>query len=130
MLDQFIGSIKNYFYTRNNVPIYDEEIPDTIQVPSMYFPQPNILPLPFTKGSYQNNYIMNIQVFEEDTPKAMSKAESIAQTIRSNKNQIPLLNADGTATEKLITFSSVACERMESGIVQVRLEWENEFNYN
>lgn len=130
MLQQFIGSIKKYFYDRNKVSIYDKELPESIQVPSMYFPQPNILPLPHTKGSYQNSYTMNIHLFEKDSPTAMSKAERITQEIKSNKYQIPLVNEDGTASGKYITFSMLACERLEEGIVQVRLEWEKEFNYN
>lgn len=130
MLQQFVGSIKKYFYDRNQVSIYDKELPETINIPSMYFPQPNVLPLPYTKGSYQNTYTMNVQIIEKDTPTAMTVAEEIAQTIRENKYQIPLVNEDGTASGKYITFSTVACERMEEGIVQVRLEWEKEFNYN
>lgn len=130
MLQQFVGSIKKYFYDRNQVSIYDKELPETINIPSMYFPQPNVLPLPYTKGSYQNTYTMNVQIIEKDTPTAMTVAEEIAQTIRENKYQIPLVNEDGTASGKYITFSTVACERMEEGIVQVRLEWEEEFNYN
>lgn len=130
MLQQFVGSIKKYFYDRNQVSIYDKELPETINIPSMYFPQPNVLPLPYTKGSYQNTYTMNVQIIEKDTPTAMTIAEEIAQTIRENKYQIPLVDEDGTASEKYITFSMVACERMEEGIVQVRLEWEKEFNYN
>ena len=130
MLQQFVGSIKKYFYDRNQVSIYDKELPETINIPSMYFPQPNVLPLPYTKGSYQNTYTMNVQIIEKDTPTAMAIAEEIAQTIRENKYQIPLVNEDGTASGKYITFSTVACERMEEGIVQVRLEWEKEFNYN
>lgn len=130
MLQQFVGSIKKYFYDRNQVSIYDKELPETINIPSMYFPQPNILPLPYTKGSYQNTYTMNVQIIEKDTPTAMTVAEEIAQTIKENKYQIPLVNEDGTASGKYITFSMVACERMEEGIVQVRLEWEEEFNYN
>lgn len=130
MLQQFVGSIKKYFYDRNQVSIYDKELPETINIPSMYFPQPNVLPLPYTKGSYQNTYTMNVQIIEKDTPTAMTIAEEIAQTIRENKYQIPLVNEDGTASGKYITFSTVACERMEEGIVQVRLEWEKEFNYN
>lgn len=130
MLQQFVGSIKKYFYDRNQVSVYDKELPETINIPSMYFPQPNVLPLPYTKGSYQNTYTMNVQIIEKDTPTAMTVAEEIAQTIRENKYQIPLVNEDGTASGKYITFSTVACERMEEGIVQVRLEWEKEFNYN
>lgn len=130
MIQQFIGSIKKYFYDMNKVSIYDKELPETIQIPSMYFPQPNILPLPHTKATYQNNYTMNIHIFEADTPTAMTIAEEIAQTIRENKYQIPLVNEDGTASGRHITFSMVACERLESGIVQVRLEWEKAFNYN
>lgn len=130
MLQQFVGSIKKYFYDRNQVSIYDKELPETINIPSMYFPQPNVLPLPYTKGSYQNTYTMNVQIIEKDTPTAMTVAEEIAQTIRENKYQIPLVNEDGTESGKYITFSTVACERMEEGIVQVRLEWEKEFNYN
>jgi len=129
MLDKFVGSIKGYFYQEFPIDIYIKELPETIKVPSMFFPQPNILHLPFSKQSYQVNYTMNVQLFEKDTPTAMQKAESIAHSIRKNKSSIPLLNNDGTRDERNIVFSTVSCESVEEGIVQIRLEWEWEFNY-
>lgn len=130
MLDIFIGSIKGYFYSHFPVQIYDRQLPETIKVPSMYFPQPNILHLAQTKDRYKTVYTVNAQLIEVDTPTAMKKAEEIAQSIRKNWSSIPILNEDGSNTEDVLVFDSVSSERMEDGIVEIRLEWEYEFTYN
>lgn len=130
MLEQLIGSIKGYFYKKNPVTIFEKELPETIVIPSMYFPPPNILPLPHTKQGYQNNYTMNVQIFEADAQEGLKKAEEIAQSIKKNKYTIPLLNEDGSETDGSIVFNTVECQMIEFGIVQIKLEWDYIFEYD
>lgn len=129
MLDQMLGSIKAYFYKLWNVGVYDKELPEEVKVPSMYFPQPNILPTPHTKESYRNNYTMNVQMLAQDSKEAVEKAEMIAQSIRQNNFKIPILNEDGSETGGHLIFESVEVMKMEEMIAQVMLEWYYDFPY-
>lgn len=129
MLEHFIGSIKAYFYGRFPVSVYEKSLPESIKVPSMYIPQPNILHLPHTKEGYQINYTLNIQILERDTPTAIKVAEDIAHSIRQNKNIIPLIDENGNSLGEII-FNLIESERIEDGIAQVRLDWDYSYKFN
>jgi hypothetical protein len=40
MMEQMLGSIRGYFYSKWNVKVYSKTIPSNIETPSMYFPPP------------------------------------------------------------------------------------------
>lgn len=131
MLDVYIGTIKNYFYNMFQVPVFEKELPESLTVPSMYIPTPETLQLPYSKEKYQVNYTLDIQMFHKSTRQAMKKAEQIAQSIRANKSEMHLINADGSQLDDKIVFESInVIEMGAEGIVQLRLIWNYEYEYN
>lgn len=130
MLEQFIGTIKNYFYTRFPVPVFDKELPENLIVPSLYFPQPEIMDGYYSKNKYQVNYTLDVQIFHKSTAEALQVAESITQEIRRNKSVMHLIHADGTVSDESIFFDTITSMEMGTeGIVQVRLMWSYEYDY-
>lgn len=129
LLDNFIGSLKNKFYSLNAVTVYHEKLPKELTIPSMYFPAPITTPISHSKDEYRVNYTINVQIFESNTLKAVKKAEQVATKIRKAKGIVNFVDKEGNVTEDYFIVDSISTQEMAYGIAQVTIDWHYDFNY-
>lgn len=137
MMEQELGSIMSHVY--RNFPackkVYQIDTPAGFLVPSLYFPPPIIGSERFTSHSYQKNYQWFVKLFHEDQNKAFQAAESVADSIRRNRNCVPLLNTDGTETGRLKFISGVDVRLVSKAddltqTAQITVQWSSRYNFD
>jgi len=136
-MEQELGSIMSHIY--RNFPgceqVYQIDIPAGFQVPSLYFPPPIITSQRFTSHSYQKGFQWFVKLFHKDQEQAFQAAEAVADSIRRNRNCIPLLNADGSATGRLkfieaVNVRLIARADDHTHTAQITIEWSSRYNFD
>lgn len=125
-----VGSIMKYFYDLFPVKIYKKEVPEEFAVPSLYFPTPTTFDESDSNMTFAKVYSLSVKLFHEDSIKANDRAEHIADTIRSNKNVIPILNSDGEKTGQFLRLSRIETRIGDSGVAMIIMGWESNYYYN
>lgn len=92
------GSIMAFLYSRWSVPIYERELPDHFQVPSLYVPPPSVFEETDTVSTFKKTYSLNVKLFHLDSVQALDEADRLADAIREARNMIPLLSESGEKT--------------------------------
>lgn len=103
-MNQEVGSIMGYLYKLYPVQVYEEEIPQDFAVPSLYFPPASTVDGVDTVSTFQKFYVLNVKLFHENAQKAHNEAERIADTLRSNRGIIPLMQESGEDTGILFGY--------------------------
>ncbi|WP_368653764.1 DUF6838 family protein [Ornithinibacillus sp. 4-3] len=129
-MNQEIGSIMAYMYSLFPVQIYDKELPQEFEVPSMYFPLPTSFGSNDTNQTYLKSYTLNIKVFHDDTNQAYYQAEKLADTIASNREVIPMVDVDGAETGDFIRFNRIETRDGSNGAAMLILNWDSRYYYH
>jgi hypothetical protein len=124
MLEQYLASIKNYFYKKNRVQMFSDKVPSRIVRPSMYFSLPDVSDALFSKQSFEQTLIIRVKLFEDTSEQALFKAEEIAQSIRVNRFSIPVINEDGSESAERLTFERIDTSLVDDEVSQVTLTFE------
>lgn len=130
-ISQVIGSIYNFVNKQNlKAKIYYDELPETLAIPSMYFPLPeDIIPRTKTLTTYSTLNLLYIQIFEKSSREAMSKAMNIVEALYDNRSKVPIINVDGSLRGGNISIKSAEAKKLDKGVAQVYIEWESEKYY-
>lgn len=130
-LSNILGSIYSFIYNLNKeAKIYYDEVPESLAVPSMYFPLPEIIPGSSTVTSYYKSNLMYINIFEKTTREAMNKAVKIVGQISDNKFKIPIMNSQGELLGVDVWILETSAKEIDTGIAQVFLRWKEENYYS
>lgn len=128
-MDQELGSIMGFFYKVCPVKIYDLEVPENFEKPSLYFPEPATFDSNDTTSTYMVTNSLSVKFFHCDSRQAFEGATKIVNKIYSNRSVIPLLNKDGSDTGDYIRFTKIDVRKLENGVAAIVLTWDSRFKY-
>ncbi len=118
-----------FFYKMFPVNIYEKEVPENFAIPSMYFPVPFVFDSSDTNTTFMKTYNLSVKLFHRDSQLANQEAERIADSIRSKRNVVPLLKADGTFTSDYVRINRIETRIADSGVATVSVTWNSRYNY-
>ena len=124
-----VGSIMGYFYKVFPVKVYDAQIPESFEKPSLYFPTPHVFDGNDTNTTYMKTYSLSVKLFHHDSKQAHSEAERIADAIRAERSVIPLLNDDGSPTGDYVRFTRIETRVSDEGVAIILLNWDSRYYY-
>ena len=125
-----LASIVNCCLKKIDATVYIGDLPETTELPSLYFPPPAIVDGPGTTATYQKQYTLAIKLFHQDNLQAYQAAEAIAEGIRSPRYLIPLLTEDLQATGEFLRIEHLEMELTQTGTAQVTLKWRRSYDYH
>lgn len=118
-----------FFYKVFPVKIYELEVPQNFEVPSIYFPPPRVFDGNDTNQTYVKTYSLSVKLFHRDSKQAYKEAETISDAINSNRNIVPLLDPDGSKTGDYLRISRVEVRIADSGVATIALTWDSRYFY-
>lgn len=127
--DQLKAAVIKLCLSVNNVKWYDKQVPEEMQVPSMYFPVPISIDSGYTKDNYATSYTQNINLFHAYEWEAYQKAEDIKSLIMKGKSVIPVYAEDGTQDGALF-IDNIQISGIDVGVVKLQLQYRDIINYN
>ncbi|TDQ35280.1 hypothetical protein EV213_12267 [Aureibacillus halotolerans] len=127
-----LGSISSFCYEHfpgGSPMIYTDELLDGFERPSLYFPLPSGTDAPDTLDSYLITYTLRIKVFHDTLPDAQNCAESIAQSIRSQRYMIPLKTSNGDKVGEYMRIRKADVRAGEMESATLILTWDTRYRY-
>lgn len=130
-LEQETASIMAFVIDGSGNPNpYYYEVPETFNFPAIYFPQPEITTRGETFRTYASEYVYYINILAETTEEAQERGLAALEKLKRARNLVPLLEADGTATGKKLRLKDPSLRKIDSGVVQLTVEWTSRRPYN
>ncbi|MDO4301644.1 MAG: hypothetical protein Q4D26_09680 [Clostridia bacterium] len=126
-MEQEISSIIKYIMSviDEGIECLIHKIPMNFNKPSIYFPVPEFRTNLSSTSCYEVSYMWLIKVFAPDDLQAYSIASDIVLGIASNRYLIPLLNDDGTKTEKSFTIYEPRISKVDNGVYTIEIDWDS-----
>ena len=129
-LEQEVASIMAFaLRAAGNPNPYYWDVPEDFKCPAMYFPQPEIGSGGDTFGTYALEYAWYINVFANTTEEAHEIARRVLTALKEARNYVPLLNEDGTESEKKLRLKDPSLKRGDTGVAQLTIEWTSRRSY-
>ncbi len=131
MLEKEIASIIKYTLdAAGNPSPYYYNIPQHFAVPAAYFPTPEISTRGETFSTYAMEYMWFIKFFHNTTQEAYDIALKALSAMKCGRNLIPLIDTDGNVTNEYVRIKDPSLNTMDTGAVQLKLEWTSRRPYN
>lgn len=126
MLEQELASIARFIFDNTGIQaVYYNEMPESFQTPSLYFPVPEVMTRGDTMNSYALVYSWYVKVFDKRSNTAYNKAFNALNAIKQKRNLIPLINPDGTPQQKGIRIRDPMLTKLDTGVVQLKIDWDS-----
>ncbi|WP_046180386.1 phage portal protein [Domibacillus tundrae] len=122
-------SIRTSFYQLFPVKLYDEEVPEELIVPSMYFPPAFSFDGPGTLSTFEKTYSLSVKLFHKSTLQAHAEAERIADAIRSRRLLVPILSPKGVLTGEYVRLNRIETRQGSNGMALIVLTWDSRYYY-
>ncbi|WP_456270344.1 phage portal protein [Bacillus sp. JZ76] len=127
-MNQEVGSIMGYLYKLYPVQVYEKEIPQDFIVPSLYIPPASTVDGVDTVSTFQKSYVLNVKLFHKNAQEAHNEAERIADTLRSKRGLIPLIQESGEDAGDFIRLSRIET-RISDDYASIVLNWTSRYWY-
>nr|MDH3083835.1 phage portal protein [Bacillus subtilis] len=124
------GSIMAFLYSQWSVPIYERELPDHFQVPSLYVPSASVFEETDTVSTFKKTYSLNVKLFHLDSVQALDEADRLADAIREARNMIPPLSESGEKTGDMVRISQIETRVGDRGEAAMVIRWSNRYYYH
>ncbi|OIR62877.1 phage portal protein [Bacillus sp. FMQ74] len=124
------GSIMAFLYSQWSVPIYERELPDHFQVPSLYVPSPSVFEETDTVSTFKKTYSLNVKLFHHDSVQALDEADRLADAIREARNMVPLLSESGEKTGDMVRISRIETRVGDRGEAVMVIRWSSRYYYH
>ncbi len=118
-----------YFHNLFPVKVYTEEVPADLEIPALYFPTAFEIYSNDTNMTYTKTYALTVSLFHHSVHEAKSEAEHIVDTIRRERNAIPLLNEDGNHVGQFIQIKRIET-RMIDNVASIAVNWDSRYHYD
>lgn len=130
-IEQEIASIMSFALAAagNPSPFY-YDVPESFTTPAIYFPQPEITTSGETFGTYRLDYAWYINLIDRTTEDAQAMAMRVLTAIKQARNLVPLINEDGRALAEKLRLNDPYLQKVDTGVVQIRLEWRRRRPYS
>ena len=109
-----------------NKPVkqYVLEVSEDMKIPNISYSFPEVSPGTHSLNAYKKNALLFLTVFHKNTYEAMNLAEFIVSEISRNKNKIPLVDENGSATSENMRLSDYpSSKRIEEGVAQIEIHY-------
>lgn len=124
-----VMSIRSAFHQLFPVLLYEDEVPEELEVPSMYFPPAFSFDGKDTLSTFMKTYSLSVKLFHESTQQAHAEAERIADAIRARSLLVPLLSPEGLATGEYVRLNRIESRQGSSGMALIVLTWDSRYFY-
>ena len=124
-----VASIRAAFHQLFPVMIYEEEVPEELIVPSMYFPPAFSFNGNDTLSTFMKTYSLSVKLFHTDTQTAHAEAERTADTICARRLLVPLLDPEGAPTGKYVHLNRIESRQGSSGMALIVMTWDSRYFY-
>lgn len=126
-MEQEIASIINYIMSvvDSKTEKCLHKVPVDFTKPSIYFPVLEFSTSLSSISSYKISYMWLIKVFASTTEKAYVMARDIVQSIADNRYLIPLINKDGTKSDKSFTVDEPKISKADNGVYTIEIDWDS-----
>ncbi|WP_309087199.1 phage portal protein [Domibacillus sp.] len=124
-----LASIRTAFHQLFPEMIYEEEVPEDLIIPSMYFPPAFSFDGPDSLSTFTKTYSLQVKIFHESTQQAHAEAERIADAIRARRLLVPLLDLEGTQTGEYVRLNRIESRQGSSGMAPIVLTWDSRYFY-
>lgn len=103
---------------------YDDEMPESFNVPCVYFPAAHAEPFDSTLNGYEARKTIYAKVFAATRRQAGEIAEKIVDGIMDRRQRIPLLNQDGTESGETFKVDTPTSSLIDDGVAQIVLTYK------
>ncbi|MDN0191062.1 MULTISPECIES: phage portal protein [unclassified Bacillus (in: firmicutes)] len=124
------GSIMAFLYSQWSVPIYERELPDHFQVPSLYVPSPSVFEETDTVSTFKKTYSLNVKLFHHDSVQALDEADRLGDAIREARNMVPLLSESGEKTGDMVRVTRIETRVGDRGEAVMVIRWSSRYYYH
>ncbi|MEC1547392.1 DUF6838 family protein [Bacillus rugosus] len=124
------GSIMAFLYSQWSVPIYERELPDHFQVPSLYVSSPTVFEETDTVSTFKKTYSLNVKLFHHDSVQALDEADRLADAIREARNMVPLLSESGEKTGDMVRITRIETRVGDRGEAVMVIRWSSRYYYH
>ncbi len=121
-MDRFASSIARTCLSLSGIEkLYTDSVPSSFDVPSMYFPPPESVPVAGSLNSYHAEYVIFAHVYAKDRADAGELADGIVQGIMRMRCRLPLYNANGTDSGDIVKLNPPEARIVDEGVAQITL---------
>ena len=111
------------------VPIF-HVLPEQFQVPSIYFPDAEIISDRDTLSTFIFTYSLNAKIFATTNEGAFMIATNIQRELALSKWRVPILNQDGTETGEYITVKKPSEKKGDELVAIISIAWDERCYYD
>lgn len=129
-MEQELGSITRYCYDAFPCKVYTENSKEGFVTPSLYFPPLGTTDRVASFSTYSKTYTWSIKLFDKTSKMALTNAEVIADSIRSRRYLIPLVDFEGNLTGEYLRIKKVDTRESGDNIALIVLAWDSYYLYN
>ncbi|MED4562746.1 DUF6838 family protein [Bacillus altitudinis] len=129
-MNQEVGAIMHYCYSRFPVKVYEKEIPEQFQIPSMYFPAAWTNTKNDTVSTFLKTYTLHIKVFHKDSEQAHDAAETIVDALSADRNIIQMVSVEGEPLDDYVRIKRAETRNGDQGVATIVLTWDSAYWYN
>lgn len=132
VLEQEFASIIKYVIDKAGNPSpYYWDIPQNFTVPAAYFPPPEIDTGGETFLTYYTDYAWYIKFFHKTAQAAYSIGYDVAQSLRTDRNLIPLIGENGKEiSDSWVRVNDPRLKLLDDGAAQLTITWRNRKPYS
>lgn len=135
-LEQEAASVMRYVLEAAGSPApYYHNVPERFQIPSVFFPTPEVTTGPDTFVSYGADFQWHIKFFARTTEAAYEKGKRALTAIQAGRRLIPLLDADGNKTGERLRVYDPSLKALDDkpaglGTAQLSIGWRSRRPYD
>jgi hypothetical protein len=107
MLEQFIKSILAYFISIEPMNAYVQDMPQGVQYPCYFLNKCDVKTNTINSYYFMNTVTLYIRIFDKDEVQLKNKVFNLIGTIFENQRKIPILNSDGSESNRYIRIEDI-----------------------
>ena len=131
-MEQITASIANFILSAagNGITPYYNELKQGFHVPSIFFPDIEVDGTPEDLDSYALTHSCYVKIFHSTTNDAYALAKQIFKKIVGSRYFVPIVDINGVATGEKIRIKKANIRKVDSGVYQLWLEWDESYVYD
>ena len=133
--EQEAASVMRYVLEAAGNPApYYHNVPERFQVPSVFFPTPEVTTGPDTLLSYYVDFLWHIKFFARTAEDAYAKGMRTLTAIQAGRRLVPLIDPEGNATGERLRLYDPALKAIDApaglGTAQLSVSWRSRRPYD
>ena len=107
MLEQFLKSIMANFNKIEPMNVYIQSMPNGVQYPCYLLNKVDITTDQINSYYFMNNVHLYVRMFGTDELELKTKSFNLVTSVFRTRGKVPLLNEDGTASDRFVRIEKV-----------------------